>query len=427
MTKADINTFRIDANYAAVQGSYCAGMCALNSFTAVYLLFKGFTNTQTGITVALISLSAICVQLFVSNFADSHPNMRLKKIVLVLYLITVAGCSTMWLLPLPVAFLIIAYCITGASQRSIMGLLNAIMMQFTNLGLRVNYGWPRGVCSIVFALSAFVLGLLIETYTPNIIMPISIGLVFIGIISIITMPSPDQISQQMLERSTDQVKPENQEDSADEESSEQRKSYLEMIRSNPTLMRFIGASILLSFGQATAMVFLIRIIEAVGGSARELGTTIFIQAGIEFPMLFASAWVLKRFKVSKILVFSFFCYAVKQFGYFIAPSVGAIYGVATISMFCMGIYAFASVYFVNSIVRRSELVRAQTLVTLSQTTGQILGSLVSGVLIDIFGLKTLIIIGVIILVTASCLMIVCHRTYTKKLTYKTNLTHLHSG
>ncbi len=414
MTKAKINTFRIDAKYAAVQGSYCAGMCALNAFTAVYLIFKGFTNTQIGVTVSLISLSAIFVQIFVSNFADSHTNIQLKKIVLVLYLITVAGCTTLWLLPLPVAFLIIAYCIAGASQRSIMGLLNAIMMQFSNLGLRVNYGWPRGVCSILFALSAFVLGILIETYSPKIIMPISIGLTIFGIISVIVMPNPDQISRQYLAQSTDQVEPANQEHSINEEVSKRPTSYLEMIRGNPTLTLFIGASIFLSLGQSTAGVFMIRIIQAVGGSAQNLGTAILIQAGIEFPMLFASTWVLKKFKVSNILVFSFFCYAIKQFGFVIAPSVEAIYEVMTISLFCMGIYAFASVLFVHSIVHPSEMVRAQTLVVLSQTVGQIIGSLISGVLIDLFGLKALLIIGGIILLVASCLMVVCRRRHASQ-------------
>ncbi|MFC1948282.1 MFS transporter [Chloroflexota bacterium] len=410
MIKSKINTFRIDANYAAVQGSYCAGMCALNAFTAVYLLFKGFSNTQTGVTVSLIALSAIIVQIFVSNFADSHANIRLKKIVMVLYLIAITGCTVLWLLPLPVAFMIIAYCIAGASQRSIMGLLNAMMMQFANLGLRVNYGWPRGVCSILFAVSAFVLGILIETYTPTIIMPIAIGLFIIGIISVSFMPNPDQLSRQYSLDPPDDMETDDKEPSKHEDGSERSTSYLEMIRSNPTLMLFIGACILLSLGQSTAMVFLIRIVEAVGGSAQELGTVILIQAGIEFPMLFASAWVLKRFKVSNLLVFSFFCFAIKQFGLGFAPSVGAMYGVATISIFCMGLFAFAAVIFINSIVQRSEIVRAQTLITLSQTTGQIIGSLISGVLIDSFGLKTLIIIGGTILLVASCLMIACrHR------------------
>jgi len=413
MAKADINIFRIDANYAAVQGSYCAGMCALNAFTAVYLIFKGFTNAQIGVTVSLLSLAAIFVQLFVSNFADSHAHIQLKKIVLVLYLITVAGCALLWLLPLPVAVLIITYCIATSSQRSIMALINAMMMQFSNMGLRVNYGWPRGVCSILFAFSAFVLGILIEKYSPDIIMPIAIGLTVFGIISIVVMPNPDQMARQYQAQSTGQVLAAREQST--EEVTEHPTSYPEMLRRNPTLMLFIGASIVLSLGQSTAGVFMIRVIEAAGGSAKELGTAILIQAGIEFPMLFASAWILKKFKVSNILVFSFFCYSIKQFGIAVAPSVGAIYGVMAISLFCMGIYAFASVLFVHSIVRPSEMVRAQTLVVLSQTVGQIVGSLISGALIDPLGLRSLLMVSLIILLAAAFLMVACHRTHTSQL------------
>ncbi len=412
MAKSEINTFRIDANYAAVQGSYCAGMCALNAFTAVYLLFKGFTNTWTGITVSLISLAAIIVQLFVSNFADSHANIHLKKIVLVLYLATIAGCTVLWLLPLPVALLITAYCVAGAAQRSIMGLLNALMMQFSNLGLKVNYGWPRGVCSILFALAALILGALIESNTPDIIMPVSIGLSVFGIIAILVMPNPDNVARQYQLSPPDSLKPADSDTPVNEKAPKFSTSYMEMIRGNPTLMLFIAASILLSLGQSTAAVFMIRIIEAVGGTAQDLGTAILIQAGIEFPMLFASAWVLKKFRVSHILVFSFFCYAVKQFAFLIAPTVGAVYGVMALSLFCMGIYAFASVIFVHGIVRPSEMVRAQTLVVLSQTLGQIIGSLLSGMFIDMFGLPVLIVIGGIILLASAGLMIACHRRYT---------------
>jgi PPP family 3-phenylpropionic acid transporter len=242
-------------------------------------------------------------------------------------------------------------------------------------------------------------------------MPVAIGLVIFGIISVTSMPNPDQIVRQYPELSTDKTRPLGQEQSENEEGSEPVSSYVNMIRRNPTLTLFIGTSVLLALGRSSAMVFLIRIIEAVGGNAQNLGTTILIQAGIEFPMLFASAWLLKKFKVSSILVFSFFCFAIRQFGFVLAPSVGAIYGVATINIFCIGIYAFASVIFVHSIVRPSEMVRAQTLIVLSQGVGQILGSSISGVLIDLLGLKPLIIIGGIIILIAACLMVVCRQRH----------------
>ncbi|NLE09166.1 MAG: MFS transporter, partial [Dehalococcoidales bacterium] len=292
MTVTKINTFRIDANYAAAQGSYCAGMCALNAFTAVYLIFKGFSNAQTGATVSLLSMLAIVIQLFVSNLADSHTNIPLKKIITVLYLVTIAACTLLWVLPLPVALMIVAYSIGAATQRSIMGLLNAMMMQFTNAGLHVNYGWPRGVCSILFALTAFVLGILVERYSPDIIMPVSIGLTVFGVVSVMVMPDPRKFTAQPSNEAADI---QNADTSLEKKPAQRPLSYVAMFRTNPTLSLFIAGSVILALGQSTASVFLIRIMESVGGSAQDLGTAILIQAGIEFPMLFASAWVLRKY------------------------------------------------------------------------------------------------------------------------------------
>jgi MFS transporter, PPP family, 3-phenylpropionic acid transporter len=401
MTKAKINTFRIDANYAAVQGSYCAGFCVLNGFTAIYLIFKGFTNPQIGLTSSLLSIGAILLQILVSNFADAHPDITLKKIALVLYTFTVIGCAVLWLLPLPIAMMVVVYCIASACQRSIMALINAMMMQFSKMGLPVNYGWPRGVCSILFALSAYILGIVIEKYNPDIIMPVSIGLTIIAVISIILMPNPNKLEYQ------------SQTESPEEKEEEQPTSYLEMVRKNPTLVLFVFAAFTLSLGQSTAGVFLIRIIEAVGGSAKEFGTCMLIQAGMEFPMMFASAWVLKRFSIQNILVFSFFCYFIKQVGLTVAPSIGSIYGVMSFSLFCMGIYGFASVLFMNNIVKSSEIVRAQTIAVITQSIGQIVGSYFSGALIDVIGLKSLLMIGWIILLASALLMLLCSRVYKR--------------
>jgi MFS transporter, PPP family, 3-phenylpropionic acid transporter len=407
MTKARINTFRIDANYAAVQGSYCAGFCVLNGFTAVYLIFKGFTNPQIGLTSSLLSIGAILLQILVSNFADANPNIALKKIALILYSVTMAGCAVLWLLPISIAFMVIVYCIASAAQRSIMALINSMMMQFSRMGLPVNYGWPRGVCSILFALSAYILGIVIEKYSPDIIMPVSIGLTVISIISIVLMPNPRKMEFQ------------HQGQFPEEEEAEHTSSYLEMVRSNPTLVLFMCASFALSLGQSTAGVFLIRIIEAVGGSTKDFGTCMLIQAGIEFPMMFASARLLNNFKIQDLLVFSFFCYCLKQFGLAVAPSVGSMYWVMTFSLFCMGIYGFASVLFINSVVKSSEIVRAQTIAVLAQSIGQIVGSYLSGALIDIVGLKSLLMIGLIILLMSAGLMLACNRVYVRQFSGKT--------
>jgi MFS family permease len=60
------------------------------------------------------------------------------------------------------------------------------------------------------------------------------------------------------------------------------------------------------------------------------------------------------------------------------------------------------------------MVRAQTLVVLAQTLGQIIGSMVSGVFIDLFGLTVLLIIGVVILLISTGVMVACNRSYVRR-------------
>lgn len=407
MTKSGINTFRIETNYAAVQGSHWASFCIVSVFVTVYLSFKGLTDTQIGFTSALLFMIAILFQIVISNFADSNTHIPLKKIVTILYIVAVIGCVLLWLLPLSVALIIIVYSITAALQSSNIGFTSALMMQFTNIGLPVNYGWPRGIGSISYALSAYILGIFVEEQSPEILMPISIVLLAVAIISVSLMPNPDKLKNQYRLQSTES------------KTGEKTTSYWKMIRHNPTLILFLTAVILLFSGFSSILVFLIRIIESLGGNARDLGLSMFIHSGMELPILLASGMILRKFKVHDILVVSFFCFFVRGVAIYFAPSVGAIYGILAFNIVCMGLYAFAAVYFVNNIVGKSEKVRAQSIVIVCQNIGGIIGSSVGGLVIDSAGLGLLITLSWIVLLIAALVMLVCRYKYTRQFPVET--------
>ena len=342
------------------------------------------------------------LQILVSNFADSHANIQLKKIVSVFYIIGVFCCAILWLLPIPIAMIIIVYSIAAALQGAVSGLVSAVMMQFANIGLKVNFGWPRGIGSIGYALSAFILGIVVERYSPDILMPIFVVLTVIAIISVISMPNPSKLKRAYHLQSTEDIVRE-----------KRSTTYLEMLRSNPTLILFLCASVISFMGQSPLIVFLIRIVESVGGSNQELGISMLIQSGIELPIMFASVWILSRFKLRDILVFSFFCYFIKSLALYFAPNIGSIYGIMFFSIFCMGIYGFASVLFANSIVKPWETVRAQSLVFLSMGLGLIIGSYLSGYIVDAAGVKPMMMASWIVLLSASFIMVACHRIHAR--------------
>jgi len=402
MTETRSNKLRIEANYAVVQGSYWSSVCVLIVFIAVYLSFKGLSDTQIGITSALMSIIAIALQIVISNFADANTHIPLNKIVTGLYIVSVACCAVLWLLPVPVAMMIIVYSLASASQQSVNGLLSALLMQFVNRGIPVNYGWPRGIGSISFAFSAYLMGIVVEKYSPDILMPVCIGLTIIAIISVAVMPNPNRLQGTYQPEETKS------------EVTDHTKSYWEMFRGNRTLSLFICAITLLFVGFSSAMVFLIRIMESLGGGARELGIGMFIHASVELPILFASGWIIKKFKIHDILIFSFVCFFIRGLGIYFAPSVGVMYGILAFNIFGMGLFVFASVFFVNNIVDKTEKVRAQSIIMVCQAIGGITGSSFAGAVIDAMGLKFLLMISWIILLGAALAMLICRYSYTRQ-------------
>ena len=335
---------RVERHYAAVQGTYWAANCSLRGLTAVFLSYHGLTDGQIGYTSSLIYFCTITLSLLLSAWADRHPLSPLKRTVSALFLLALAAAGVLYLLPLPVLLMMVVYALDCCFHNCADSILNALMMQYVDNGIPARYGWPRGVGSITYATMAWVLGILMERYTPNIILPVFLLMCGLSLVAILTLPDP---GPRKLRESGRKV------------------SYIEMLRSNPTLVLLLCACILAGMGQCAGSTFLIRVVEKLGGTSEELGLAMFIQAGVELPAMFASSWLLKRFSARVLLTLSFCAGGLKMLMLALVPSLPLLYGVMAFSVFCFGIFGFASVLFVNSIAGEQEKVRAQSLLSLA--------------------------------------------------------------
>jgi PPP family 3-phenylpropionic acid transporter len=386
---------RVERHYAAVQGTYWAANCSLRGLTAVFLSYHGLTDGQIGYTSSLIYFCTITLSLLLSAWADRHPLSPLKRTVSALFLLALAAAGVLYLLPLPVLLMMVVYALDCCFHNCADSILNALMMQYVDNGIPARYGWPRGVGSITYATMAWVLGILMERYTPNIILPVFLLMCGLSLVAILTLPDP---GPRKLRESGRKV------------------SYIEMLRSNPTLVLLLCACILAGMGQCAGSTFLIRVVEKLGGTSEELGLAMFIQAGVELPMMFASPWLLKHFSARGLLVISFFSSGLRLIMLRLAPNLPVLYGIMFFSMFCFGIFGFASVLFVNSIAGQQEKVRAQSLLSLCYTggLGGILGNLLSGILIGPLGMDRLLILSAGLCMAGAAMMVLCTRQYHKQ-------------
>ncbi|MEA5039107.1 MAG: MFS transporter [Clostridiaceae bacterium] len=393
---------RIECNYAAVQGSFWASNCAIRTFLAIFLAYRGLSDAQIGGTTSLLYITSITLQLLISSWSDHHGKTALKKTIGVLTVAALAGGAVLWLLPLPVLMMMIVYVITTACDSSVDGLNNALMMQYVNGGLPVRYGWPRGIGSISYAVVAYLLGRLVERYTPDVLLPAFLGLAVVALLCVLLMPAPESVG------ALPPVKP----------ASGQVASYHQMLRGNPTLLLLLAACILAGAGQSSVGTFLIRIVENLGGGTTEFGIATFISAGVELPVMFLSARLLRRFSAKSILLTSFICNFIKLVLLWIAPSLGFLYLTMAFSIFCFGLYGFSAVIFVNAIVRADEKVRGQSLLSLCYTSGigGILGNLLSGWLLQARGVSFLLAVSSGLCLCGAVLMFLCWKRHGTQFT-----------
>lgn len=404
MTQSKMKLLGIETKYAGVQSSYWISILAFSGFMTVYLSYRGFNDTQIGLTASMISFLTISFQLFISNFSDAHQQVPIKKLVAGLYVTGIVLGTLLWQLPMAIPLMMVCYAAAGGFEYSIYGLLNAQVMQYTNAGIPVKYGWPRGVASVVYALLALLFGALAEQFSPAILMPIFLCASLLAILMVLLMPDVKILSTQWAPAYV-------------QEKHQEHTGYREMLSGSPVFFVFLVASVTLYAGISPSMLFLVRVIQSLGGSSRQLGIAMFLQAGVEMPIMFLSPWLMRRFKPELILSFSFAFYLIKSLLLVFAPNMGLLYAAMGLSVFCFGLYGFASVYFVNKLVKPGEKVRAQGLLTLCGSFGGIIANLFSGMIMDAWGLKQLLILSSSIVSISFLLMITCRRMLERKMPF----------
>ncbi|NLC33230.1 MAG: MFS transporter [Clostridiales bacterium] len=406
MTKEKWELRRIELLYGGVQGSFWLAVCAYSGFLTIYLSSRGFSDSLIGLTSSIMCLLAIFLQLLISSFCDANPNKPLKKIIstgLVACLLFLGVAA--WI-PMPIALMILFYSLGGGFGSSVNGLLNAQFMQLINAGLPLQFGWPRAMGSVFYAGCALLGGSLIEHYSPAALMPLFAIACLVAIIIIQGMPDANRLPGR-----TPTVFP--------AEKGRQKVSLKSILKNNPVFSIFLAASVLIYMGQSASYLFLVRVVEHVGGSGKELGTAMFIQAFSEVPMMLLAPLLQKHFRVQNLLIVAFFAYFLRSFTLMIAGSISLIYLAVFFNMFCYGLYGITSVFFVDHLSRPGEKVRTQSLTVLCGSAAGIISSLISGLVLENFGLQAMLIMLATVTFLGFILMLVCFRMYKTSSPVKT--------
>lgn len=372
--------------YAAVQGFYWAAFCSLLGFTAIFLLDRGYTNSEIGIIIALSNVAAVFLQPIIASLADKYEKITLKGIIWVgaaIILLTSAGLTIAG----GASFLVsafITFSLIGIMV--IQPFVNTMSVQLEERGIFINFGVCRACGSFCYAMVSTVMGILLK-YNPTALIPFSAAILTLGLFA-----SVGVLAGHKGEWKAGRL---NKKKDAQEKKAQGLVSFL--VSHKKFFVFLIGITFIFYY-HVLSCNFLYQIIENVGGDSASMGVASSISAVMELPAMIFFIKLVQRVSCKTLLRISGLFFAVKSILYFMAGSVGMIYAA---QLFQAGGYALfipASVYYVSKLLDRADMVKGQSLVTTAITLGGVFASVVGGKMLDDYGAGMTLLVGAVVAV-----------------------------
>ena len=415
---------RLNLHYASVHGTYWMFFGIVNSFASIFLLGRGFTNSEIGLVLAAGNIFAILLQPFLGDIADRSKRISIFHIMeggalilacLMAFLIVNKGGGP---------GLAIVYILSIGWLRILEPFGNALSGKLEERGVQINFGACRSIGSLCYALLMSVTGVMVEKWGIG-ILPIS-GIVVLALLFIAVAATQIAFgSNRNLGRNAkkdllpkgrsqkNEVLPKKRE----EESEIDLKQFIS--RHKMFMIMCIG-TMLLFYGNNTVNNYMAQIANSVGGDSADVGRIFSLLAFLEIPTMVLFNRLHKRFSCAGMIKFSAVAFVLWIGTCAIARNVGTLFIAQFFQPFAFALFLPAVVRFITDIMEKGEAVKGQTMHTTVTTTGAIFASLLGGVILDAGGAKALTLIGTIItLVGAAIIVLFVDKAEREGVTYGT--------
>ncbi|MBO5303773.1 MAG: MFS transporter [Lachnospiraceae bacterium] len=361
--------------YPLAQFLYWVTCCACSGFVAVYLQYKGFSNTLIGTVVGIYGVLSLILQPLTSKLIQKYSFLTVRRMLMVLLLTTgilflmIMSGESFGMFPL-VLFISI-----NAFNSSMIPLISSFGMEYVNQKRDVNFGLARGFGSLGWAVSAAVVGFLLEKYSPDLLGYIYVVSAGILLVNIFFMEDLGYVEKPILdtEKKTDGV-------------------FFKCIRDK--LFLFVALGILFdNISHAICTTYTINIVRSVGGTETAAGLAQFFGAGSEMIGMVIFAVLIRRYSSLQVLKISSIFFVVRFFFLIFAGNLPMVMIGYALQGPSAGFYIPAAVYFVNERMLPQNRTQGQAIFNvIASGMANFIGNLIGGRIIDAFGLRNMLVI-----------------------------------
>ncbi|WP_251630837.1 MFS transporter [Emergencia sp. JLR.KK010] len=386
--------FRLNFSYGCIHGTYWMIYGIVSSFASVFLLGRGYLNTEIGIILAVANVVAVVIQPLVADLADRSKKIStigISQIMTIMMMVMTVG---LFVLQGKSVALSVVFVLLIAWHTAVQPLINSLSFKLSESGIHINFGIARSVGSLSYSLLCAVLGVLVARFGIE-VLPISAEIVMAMM----------AISLLMTKRQYDKTKNCGKREAAEETAAENLTEMVE-IAEDINLLEFIRRNKLffianigvigLYFSNSVMNNYLMQIVTEVGGNSADMGRILSLMAFLEIPTLVFFDKLRAKFTCQFMLKVAAIGFTIKILMCHIAASVSMILAAQVFQLIAFGLFLPAMVHFIDEIMSKGEAVKGQSVFTMMVTITTMLSSLAGGAILDISGAKMLTLVSLII-------------------------------
>ena len=393
--------------YALINILYFVCFCTIHAFAAVFLLDKGFSNTEVGVLLAIANVVSAIAQPFIAGLIDKPGFFTNRNVIMGCSGIIIIGSLILMAVNDIRVIIFIIFALIYMIQFAYQPVLTALVFEYQEAGCNIFYGLARGLGSAGFAIASAFMGGIVERNGVNVLLYGNIITMVLLILITFFFKKPEgALSESKAEVSgLSQDEGLNSGEEGKKTENEAHNNIFEFIKVYPSFFVLLLSVVLLFFGHNMLNDYLIQIIRNVGGAETELGYATFLAAILELPAMATISLIIKKVSSNKLLAMAGIFFTVKVLIMVFAGNMFMVYLSQAFQMLAYAVFIPASAYYVNENMQKYDQVKGQAFITSCFTLAGVFSSLVCGVVLDHMGVKAMLLIGLAVSVIGTLIML----------------------
>ena len=391
---------RLNVSYAGIQATYWMVYAVVGSFASVFLLARGYSNSEIGVILAVANVVAVVLQPMIADFADRSKKVSLVGLIEMMTIIMLLFMTGLFVFQQKSLALSVIFLMLLAWHTSLQPLINSLNFKLEECGLKINFGVARSMGSLAYSILCAFMGTLVETYSVS-IMPFS------GVVVILMLMVSLMATKKMFDKAAaaSVTRGEIETVAVAKEEVEEEINLIAFLKRNKVFLLLNIGVLGIFFSNQVLNNYMIQIVSNVGGDSEDMGRILSIMAFLEIPLMVCAGSLRKKFSCELMLKVASMGFTIKIAIHYIAKTVGMIYFAQLFQLVSFGLFLPVMVMFIDEVMSKGEAVKGQAFFTMMTTVASIIGSLLGGVILDISGAKMLTLVATIFTAIGTVILI----------------------